>query len=63
VNRLCKEEAVERSLILPSLLAGEEIATFCGVSMTPERSIVRKRQERNEGSLLQTPGDKDTQEI
>jgi hypothetical protein len=58
VNRLCKEEeAFERSLILPSLLAVEETATFCGVSVTPEGSIIRKRQERNEGNLVQTPGD------
>lgn len=63
MNCLYQEEAVERSLNLPSLLADEEIATLCGVSVTPESSIARKRQERNEGSLVQTPGDKDTQEI
>jgi hypothetical protein len=63
VNRLCQEEAVERSLILPSLLTDAEITTLCGVSGTPERSIIRKRQERNEESLVHTPGGKDTQEI
>lgn len=64
MNRLCKkEEAFERNIILLSLLADEGTSTFYGVSVTPEGSIIRKRQGRNEGSLVQTPGDKGTQEI
>ena len=54
-NQLCKQEAVKKSLILPTCHAGKRTAKHCGVSL---RTVMARRQskDRNEGSPLHTPG-------
>jgi hypothetical protein len=43
VNRLCKQEEMEKGLILPLCSADERTAKYCGVSEKPvKRNMARK---------------------
>jgi hypothetical protein len=47
VNHKCKQEAVEKSLILPVCCADERRANCCGVSVATVKQIRQKSRERN----------------
>jgi hypothetical protein len=57
MNRLCKLEAVEKSVILPVCRADERIAKYCGASVTP---AIKKSKDRNKESPLHSAGKKKT---
>jgi hypothetical protein len=58
VNRLCKQEAEEKNLILPISRADERTANCCGVSAATVRQIRRESREGNEGRPLRFPDKK-----
>jgi hypothetical protein len=47
VNHQCKEEAVEKSLILPVCRADERPANYCVVSVATVKQIRRESREKN----------------
>jgi hypothetical protein len=55
VNRQYKQEATEKSLILPICHADERTENYCGVSVSTVKQIRRETRHRNEGSPLCTP--------
>jgi hypothetical protein len=51
VNHQCKQEAVEKSLILPICRADERTANYCGVSVATVKQIRRESREKNYAEL------------
>jgi hypothetical protein len=51
VTHLCKQEAVEKSLILPICCADERPANHCGVSVATVKQIRWESRERNYAEL------------
>jgi hypothetical protein len=51
VNHQCKQEAVEKSQILPVFHADEGTAIYCGVSVATVKQIRRESRKRNYAEL------------
>jgi hypothetical protein len=51
VNHQCKQEAVEKSLILPNCHADERTAKYCGASVATVKQIRWQSRERNYAEL------------
>jgi hypothetical protein len=47
MNQQCKQEAMEKSLILPICCADERTANYCKVSVAAMKQIRRESRERN----------------
>jgi hypothetical protein len=51
VNHQCKQDVVEKSLILSICHADERTANYCGVSVATVKQIRRESRERNYAEL------------
>jgi len=60
VDRICKQEVVERRLDLSVCCADERTANYCGVSATTVKNIRSENKRRNLGSRLNSAGKKMT---
>lgn len=61
VNRVCGQETMEKSVILPICRADERKPKYCGVSVTRAKKNIRtKSKGRHKRGVLHTAGKKRT---
>jgi len=58
---LCKQEAVEKSLILPICGAEKRTPEYCGILVGTIKGIRKESEKKSEGSLLYKPEKKRAQ--